>query len=159
MKEKFIVKESRFGKGVFARDSIKKGEEVLRFSGDIVTGKEAERRDQEKYDYPMGNALQIGDDEYIYLDDPGRCVNHSCNPNAGIKDDRVLVAIKDIEKDEEILYDYSTTMDEDYWTMECKCGEKNCRKVIKDFKHLPKETQIRYLKLGIVQRFIAEKLE
>jgi hypothetical protein len=105
----------------------------------------------------MGNPLQIGPDRYIDLEEPGRIVNHSCNPNAGIRDDVQLIAIKDIQKDEEIRYDYSTTMDDGHWTLKCKCNEPNCRKVIKDFKHLPPDVQQKYITLGIVQKFIAEK--
>jgi SET domain-containing protein len=156
MNEKFYIGNNDFGKGIFAKGSIKNGEVVLKFTGPIVTEKQAEERDTAKYGKVIGNGLQIGHDKYIYLDDPGRMVNHSCNPNAGIRGDTVLVAIRDIEKDEEIRFDYSTTMDEDDWTMRCKCGEKNCRKEIKDFKYLPKETREKYLKLGIVQRFIVK---
>jgi len=93
--------------------------------------------------------LQIGYDKYL--------VNHSCNLNAGIKNNVILFAIKNIKKGEEIKFDYSTTVDEDDWTMKCECHQKNCRKIIKDFKYLPKNTQKKYLKLGIVQRFIAKK--
>lgn len=60
------------------------------------------------------------------------------------------MAIKDIEKGEEITWDYSTTMDEDIWEMDCNCGSKKCRKRIRDFKYLPKEIKERYVKLGIV---------
>ena len=48
-------------------------------------------------------------------------------------------------------------MDENYWTMECKCGEKNCREVVKDFKHLPSKIQKKYLDMNIVQKFIAQQ--
>ncbi|MEK6807756.1 MAG: SET domain-containing protein-lysine N-methyltransferase [Nanoarchaeota archaeon] len=78
---------------------------------------------------------------YIYLENPGRLVNHSCNPNAGIKDDKLLIAIKNIRKNEQILSDYSTTMDEDYFTMQCECDEPNCRKIVKDFKYLQQKPE------------------
>ena len=35
-------------------------------------------------------------------------VNHSDEPNIGIDDDEFYIAIKDIKKDEELLYRYST---------------------------------------------------
>jgi len=84
-------------------------------------------------------------------------INHSCNPNSGIKCDKILVSVKNIEKDEQIFYDYSTTMDEDSFTMQCDCREPDCRKIVKDFKYLPAKTREKYLKLGIVQNFIAKQ--
>ncbi len=48
-------------------------------------------------------------------------------------------------------------MSEDHWTMECRCGEPFCRRVILDFHHLPVIAQNRYLQLGIVQSFIVEE--
>ena len=41
-------------------------------------------------------------------------VNHSDDPNVGIDDDELYVAIKDIKKDEELLYRYSKI--EQTWT-------------------------------------------
>ncbi|GAI75942.1 unnamed protein product, partial [marine sediment metagenome] len=102
---------------------------------------------------------QVEKEKYIDLKEPGKYVNHSCNPNVGIKKDKKLVAIKNIKKGEEIFWDYSTSMDEDNWTMKCKCGNKDCRKIIKDFKYLPERTKNKYLKMGIVQKFIAKKFK
>jgi SET domain-containing protein len=162
MEDKFYVSETDVGRGIFANEKIKKGEHILEFIGPIVTDQQAMDLDMERFGRRIGNALQIGHDKYIYIEEPGRLVNHSCDPNSGIKNDTTLVAIRDITKDEEIRFDYSTTMDEDYpgidnWTMECSCGAANCRKIVKDFKHIPKKTRDRYLKLGVVQKFIAEQ--
>ncbi|PIY60340.1 hypothetical protein COY95_02285 [Candidatus Woesearchaeota archaeon CG_4_10_14_0_8_um_filter_47_5] len=155
----FYIDGTKVGRGLFAAREIKKGERILQFIGPLVTGSQEKELDMDKYGKLLGNALQIGKDKYIYLEDPGRIVNHSCNPNAGIKNDVELIAIKAIKKGEEIRYDYSCTMDEDSWTMKCSCTGKNCRKTIKDFKYLPEETKIKYLMLGIVQTFIAKQYE
>jgi hypothetical protein len=88
----------------------------------------------------------------------GRFVNHSCNPNAGLRDNRHMIALRPIEAGEEIRFDYSTCMSERLWTMHCRCGESNCRTVIRDFHDLPDETRRRYIALGIVQRFIIEEI-
>ena len=85
-------------------------------------------------------------------------VNHSCEPNVGITDDLTLVTLRPIEKDEEIRFDYSTTMYERYYTMSCDCGSKICRGTIEDFDLLPDHLQKRYLKLGIVQSFIRDRV-
>ena len=98
--------------------------------------------------------IQIGPDLYFEPEAPGRYTNHSCAPNAAIKEDYVLVALTDIQAGEQICFDYSTTMSEDNWTMECRCGAPNCRGTIKDFGELPADLQRRYLDMGVVQSFI-----
>lgn len=80
--------------------------------------------------------LQYNNDKYIDTEAPGKFVNHSCEPNAGIKDDFNLIALEDIKLHEEIRFDYLTTMDEDSYEMECKCNMPTCRKVVPDFKYL-----------------------
>ncbi len=87
-------------------------------------------------------------------------VNHSCNPNAGLKIENrkaTLVSIKNIKTGQEITWDYSTTMDEDDWEIDCTCGSKNCRKRITDFKYLPKEVRRKYVRIGVVPQYILEK--
>lgn len=157
MTEKVYVKKSRLGLAVFAKQDIKQGEKILEFEGsvahpDITTlqGPEYE-----------ADCFQIAEKDdpkaYLNLTESGRSINHSCDPNSGVINNTELIALRDIDKNKEITYDYSTTMDEDYWTMKCECNSKNCRKIIKDFKHLPKNIQQKYLELGIVQDFIAKK--
>ena len=88
---------------------------------------------------------------------PGVFVNDSCAPNAGIRDDVRLVAITEIRDGDEIFYDYSTTMSENHWTLVCLCGSSLCRGKIGDFKDLPRWTRHRYLRIGIVQSYLARR--
>lgn len=88
------------------------------------------------------------------MSEPYVLVNHSCNPNAGIKNSRILTAIKNIKKNEEITYDYSTVWFEGF---KCKCGNTNCRGYISDFLGLSKKDKEKYLKLGVVSEFIKKK--
>jgi len=104
------------------------------------------------------NALQVGIDRYLYLDEPGRFINHSCSPNAAVIADTRLVAIRNIAPDEEIRFDYSTTIS-DGWTMPCLCGSADCRGLIVAFQLLPEPLRRRYALLGQVQRFIREQIE
>jgi hypothetical protein len=137
------------GRGVFANRLIKKGEIILVFTGPII-GFEAAVAKGDRECWP----LQVGKDQYIDLQEPGCFVNHSCDPNSGILQDRFLVAIREIQKDTEIRYDYSTTVDEDYWSMECRCKSPNCRRIISDFKYLDPTLKAQYLSFGIVQNFL-----
>ncbi len=145
------------GKGVFARQDIAPGELIVEFTGDTFT------RDEYLRQVDMDNChfLQIGED--VFLGPSGKIddyFNHSCDPNAGVKERRgriELVAVSDIAPGEEITFDYSTTMDEDFWEMECRCGSPGCRGLVRDFRHLPEPLKRRYLDHGIVLPFIAKK--
>jgi uncharacterized protein len=147
------MREIAIGRGLFAPQSFQPGRPILTFTGPVLNRDEvlALRDDQ-------ADALQIGPDQYLDTMPPGRYANHSCDPNAGIVNDRVLIALRPILAGEEIQFDYSTTMSEDHWTMECRCGQPSCRRVILDFHYLPPITQNRYLQLGIVQRFIVNEM-
>jgi hypothetical protein len=148
------VGPSAFGRGVFACQPFQPGQPILVFTGPVLDHAEVLSLGEDQ-----AYALQIGPDEYLDTTPPGRYTNHSCVPNAGIMNDRVLIALRPIETGEEIRFDYSTTMSEDHWTMECRCGEPFCRRVILDFHHLPPMAQNRYLELGVVQRFIVDEVE
>jgi hypothetical protein len=147
------VGRGAFGAGLFATRSIQPGQSILVFTGPVLRHHEIIAPGGD-----MGHALQVGPDEYLDALPPGRHANHSCDPNAGIVNDRVLIALRPIASDEEIRFDYSTALSRDHWTTECRCGAPCCRRVILDFHHLPPITQNRYLQLGIVQRFIVDQV-
>lgn len=149
-----FIDNCRFGRGVFAARFIQKDESILRFDGRRVTRFDLQTKGERGAD-----ALQIDRDEYLELNEPGGLVNHSCRPNAGIRAGNQLVALRDIEKNEEIFFDYSTTIYEDCWTMKCCCLTPQCRGTIGEFRQLPESLQGHYLKLGIVQPFIASAIQ
>lgn len=158
--EKFlIVKNTKNGKGVFANKNFKSGEIIFEFHGKFFTFEELPTPYNEVEDH----YVQIG--ENLYMGPSGGIddfFNHSCAPNAGLKiDDKkvFLVAITDIKNGDEITWDYSTTMDEDDWEMNCECDSKNCRGRIRDFKYLPPEIQKKYLNLGIVPEYISKNFK
>ena len=153
-----ILGQSKLGKAVFANKAFRKGEEIIEFKGKLFSYEQLPK----PYDEVEDNYVQI--DKNLYMGPSGDFddfFNHSCNPNSGIKimgKRVILIAVKDIKKSEEITWDYSTTMDEDDWEMNCMCQSKNCRKIIRDFKYLPKEIQQKYISLGIVPKYILENL-
>lgn len=148
------IEEGKFGKKVVATRSIKTGETICSFTGVAI--------DYQKT-LTLGNkesfAFQTGANLYILLDEPGRYFNHSCDPNCGVTPDKKLIALQDIMPNEELCWDYSTSMLEHHWTMECKCGTKLCRKVIRDFDTLPLCIQQKYIRLNVVQGFITDILK
>jgi len=144
------IANCQFGRGLFAGEPIAPGNEILRFSGPVLTLTEVRAMGP-----AAANALQIGIDRYLYLDEPGRLVNHSCSPNSAIFHDTSLVATSPIARDEEICFDYSTTIS-DGWTMPCRCRSAECRGLVVAFQLLPEPLRRRYALLGHVQRFMLE---
>lgn len=129
-----VRKHSRFGRGCFAKSKIFAGEIICKMIGPTMSLKEL----LDKYDEnTWTNPLQISEDKYIDLIEPYVCFNHSCKPNAGLRNKGILFALNDIEPNEEICYDYSTSVDDGLWRMDCDCLEENCRKIIGDFQTIP----------------------
>ena len=150
----FHVEEDENGeRKVLAHVRIEPGAVICKFAGKII--------DYEKT-LTLGNkesfAFQVEKDIYIYLDQPYRYFNHCCEPNCGVTPNQELIALKTIDKNEELRYDYSTTMLEHHWKMKCTCHKPSCRKIVTDFVKLPKLLQKKYLKLNIVQEFIVKHL-
>jgi SET domain-containing protein len=148
---KFVVREGTYGKGVFAAEPIPAGALIAPFKGPFLRYKDTSASTY---------ALQIGPDLYIGesggVDD---LFNHSCDPNAGVKisgTSAELRALRDIAPDEEIAFDYSTTLDEGDFTMPCLCGAPSCRGVIGDGRDLPDLVWERYRELGILPEYVVE---
>jgi hypothetical protein len=64
--------------------------------------------------------------------DEGKYVNHSCDPNSTgiLQYDNISIALRDIDKDEEIVEDYYCYFGH-FETFACNCGARNCRRQIK----------------------------
>ncbi len=146
-----IIKPAKFGRGLFAAEPIPAGTVIGIATGPTINFATACKKNIRECD-----TLQIGPDRYLDLPDPLRLTNHSCSPNCGLRN-LEFITLRDLAPGEEILWDYSTSMDEHYWTMTCLCGSPTCRGVIEDFRLLPPTLQQHYLALGIVLPFIAEQ--
>ena len=140
------IRESKIGgKGIFAKEDIKKGEVVFIKKGHIVNYEEAMKLDKELGEY----SLQISDAFFLCpktkeeIPYSAIFINHSCNPNVGPDGQIVFVALRDITAGEELCYDYAMTTSYDY-KLECFCGSKNCRKTITGNDWKSKELQNKY---------------
>src|SRR3989339_805029 len=128
------------GKGLFATRNIKKGESLFKVEGPII-------RYAFEPNYRAGaNWLQIRQNVWKMplRDNVWNFINHSCQPNAGLQHQCVVVAMCDIKLGEEVLIDYSTVEASRTWHMNCRCAQKNCRKVIRSIKYLPRKTFLSY---------------
>jgi uncharacterized protein len=143
------------GFGVFARDYIKAGELIFAWGGEIVT-------EQQLADVPVKRSthgLQVDDGIYLLPmmeDDMADCVNHSCSPNAGMRGQISLVAMRDVQKEEEICFDYAMTDSSDYDEFECHCGSPNCRKMITGNDWRNPELHVKYA--GYFSTYLERKI-
>ncbi len=135
-----IIKDSKIkGKGVFAARNLKKGETVIAWHPPAIVSKEDIASLSED---KQNHTTYAGSGKYYVMGSPERFVNHSCEPNTYVKEKKD-VALKDIKEGEEITTDYSLNGIED-WEMECKCGSRNCRKIVYgDFRRLDDKTKKR----------------
>ena len=140
MEELVCVKEiPNKGRGIFAARDIQKDEVILEFNGPYVKIERLDGIPREVQDH----LFNIGVEEYLIVREPGVYTNHSCDPNAGIVRDVLLVAMRDIKRDDEITFDYSMITAEG-WTLDCMCGSPSCRGTIGNYRDLPPDIKKRY---------------
>jgi SET domain-containing protein len=122
------------GRGVYAKNFIPAGTRIIEYTGRRIAWEEAEDNENDSHTFIFGleggkviNAA-IGGNE-------ARWINHSCDPNceAILEKGRVFIdATRDIERGEELFYDYSLEIDEPITekakkAYACLCGSPNCR--------------------------------
>ncbi|NND70871.1 MAG: SET domain-containing protein-lysine N-methyltransferase [Rhodothermales bacterium] len=130
------------GYGVFAQKKIKKGVRVIEYKGERISQAEADARYND-VDNEHAHIVLFAVDDDTVIDgkskgNDGRYVNHSCDPNceAVNYDGRIWIySLRKIEKGEELFYDYSLELDEEFdkehsHLYACHCGAKNCRGVM-----------------------------
>jgi hypothetical protein len=151
-----IVRSSSIsGKGLFTAEAIPAGTSILMMTGDVQPLEnmmsECQRR-KVSIDVP----LHTGIASVCFLDPLPNYINHSCDPNAGLRGEAELVAIRDIPADHEITYDYSTNIvPAETWVMKpCRCGSSLCRGVISDISTIPEERIQFYGRSFALQDFV-----
>jgi hypothetical protein len=121
------------GEGVFATVPIARGEKLMEFGGEKISGEQVAQGG-----YRECSVWTIADDAYLALpeNDPepslDENLNHSCDPNAWLTDEVTLTARRDIAAGEEITLDQGTwNFDDSEYTWDetdCGCGARGCRK-------------------------------
>lgn len=140
---------------VVATKKILKSEAILKLQGAVSS-------------LPDKYSLQIGENKHLFplSENPEdessffRFLNHSCSPNSYFDmPNGTLIALKDIEENEEVVFHYCTTEYEMSSPFLCLCGAKNCLGEIKGFKFLSEEIKKElepylapHLKLHLVKR-------
>lgn len=134
-----LRKTGKYGKGVFAARKIRKGEVVAVFDGPVYD----KHFDGWTRDLLL-HTIQVGPQEWRDSSGLARFLNHSCEPNCGIKDFFKIVAMRTIHPGEEITWDYEMTEKSSWFRMRCRCGTSSCRKVIGNFNRMPKHIRKKY---------------
>jgi uncharacterized protein len=156
---KTVIRESKIhGRGLFAVADIAKDEIVAVKGGHIIDRKTL----REKITPRLGPVeIQIDEDLFIApVTDEEREVsmlysNHSCDPNLGMRGEIIFVAMCNIRIGEELTHDWAMTDDDEY-SVDCKCGAPNCRKILtgKDWQRA--DLQKRYA--GYFSAHLADKI-
>lgn len=122
----YLAYKAGSGLGVYAVRAFQKGDYLFSATGRIVSR-------QTEF------SIQIDWDKHLDVYPPARYLNHSCDPNAGVKTNALgwpdFYAFRDIAKDEEIRYDYAMTEYRHYERsrpeldidLTCHCGAPGCR--------------------------------
>ncbi|MEY2641341.1 MAG: hypothetical protein RL150_734 [Candidatus Parcubacteria bacterium] len=146
MKRDLYVNQSGIeGKGVFTKKSFQRGQTIFLLKGcpvDFVVSSEK--------DSDVGpNWVGVGKNKWRDVGEDGvvRYINHSCNPNMGIKGSCTFVALRDIQAGEELTFDYSITEEDQFWKMKNSepAIDENHRHTIQSIQSLPLETYEKYL--------------
>ena len=146
------------GRGLFATTDIAKDEIVAVKGGHIVDRNTL----RQQIAPPLGPVeIQIDEDLFIApVTEEERELsmlysNHSCNPNLGMRGEIKFVAMRDIRAGEELTHDWAMTDDDDY-SVECKCGAANCRKILTGKDWQRPELQKRYA--GYFSAYLADRI-
>ena len=144
----YISKSNIHGHGVFTNRSFERGDAVFIMKGKRMKFKIRTKTDSRRFDsLAPGVANWIGIDKDTWMDPQdgfSTVLNHSCNPNLGIKGRATFVALRHIVAGEELTYDYSITEDDIHWKFRCRCGAKNCRETVRSVQYLPRQCYRKY---------------
>jgi hypothetical protein len=122
-----IKTENKF-RSLITQQAYKKGEMICEIPTEKVVSK------------PNRYTVQIGRDRHTEVGKLS-ALNHSCDPNVILDTERlIMVARRDIEKEEELSFFYPATE----WEMDapfiCLCGSSNCIHVVAGARFLPLST-------------------
>ncbi len=145
------------GRGLFAVRPIRRGA-VVAIKGGSVLDRAALARVRSRVAWSY---IQIGDGTYIGATSRRQVranklfLNHSCEPNVGIRGEITFVAMRDVAAGEELTY---------YWAMEedgagrtrCRCGRPRCRRVLSGRDWRRPELQRRYR--GYFSAYLADRI-
>lgn len=123
--------------GVFALRNIKRGTIIGKacYGGERLFSKEVYRRLDKITKKRVNSFCGMVYDGFFsipninYMPIHHQC-NHGCNPNVGFDKYDNMILIKNVRVGSELLLDYGFVNTNPSFILHCKCGSKNCRKII-----------------------------
>ena len=111
--------------GIYALEPLAKDDLLIVWGGDIVD--EAELRQLPDALKKMTAQVEEGLFQVSRQPAPGDHINHSCDPNAGMRGQIAIVAMRPIAAGEEVCIDYAMVDGTPYDEFDCACGAAACR--------------------------------
>ncbi|XP_061462753.1 histone-lysine N-methyltransferase ASH1L isoform X2 [Rhineura floridana] len=137
--ERFRAEEK--GWGIRTKESLKSGQFIIEYLGEVVSEQEFRNRMIEQY-HNHSDHYCLNLDSGMVIDsyrmgNEARFINHSCNPNCEMQKWSVngvyrigLYALKDMPAGTELTYDYNFHSFNVEKQQLCKCGFDKCRGII-----------------------------
>ncbi|XP_042059184.1 histone-lysine N-methyltransferase ATX2-like isoform X2 [Salvia splendens] len=133
------------GFGVFTKLPYKAGDMVIEYTGEIIRGSVADRREHLSYDKLVGAGtyiFRVDDNRVLDATKAGsiaQLINHSCESNCysrviTVNDNNhiIIFAKRDINYGEELTYDYRFSSIGE--RLACHCGSSRCRGTVNDIE-------------------------
>jgi uncharacterized protein len=147
------------GIGLFARVQLAEGE-IVAVKGGAIVDRAAFARIR---DAISPAEIQIEDDLFIApltadeVEGNMLRLNHSCDPNVGVRGQIVFVAMREIPALSELTIDYSMIDGDPLDQMRCSCGTARCRGTITGADWEIPELQQRYS--GYFSSYLQDRIE
>jgi uncharacterized protein len=144
------------GRAVVSDQPIKAGEFVAMIGGQALTLAEALLMPQDE----QSQCLQVDDNHVLWIsgfkETLADWINHSCDPNTGFDGQITLVAMRDIQKGEEICFDYAMSDGSPIDEFTCSCGTPQCRGQLSGNDWMRPDLQARYK--GYFSSYLARRI-
>jgi len=114
------------GFGSRAIEVIPAGTSVATFGGTALTHSALAQYDADR----RSRSIQIDTNLFLLVPptrEPGDSINHSCEPNCGMRNATTIIAMRDIAIGEELTFDYAMSDASSYDEFDCNCGTALCR--------------------------------
>ncbi|HAA55600.1 MAG TPA: SET domain-containing protein-lysine N-methyltransferase [Myxococcales bacterium] len=153
------LRDTSFGKGIFAQSFIPKETLLCVWGGRVYTTEGLDAISEEL----RTHAIQVEVGAFLVPELPlhdADYFNHNCQPNAGFSSSITLVAMRDINADEHVCFDYAMSDTVPYDEFGRDCGARLCRKKVTAEDWRREDLQRRYQGFfsPYVQRLIEKHL-
>uniref|UniRef100_A0A8C8CWX8 Histone-lysine N-methyltransferase 2C n=1 Tax=Oncorhynchus tshawytscha TaxID=74940 RepID=A0A8C8CWX8_ONCTS len=135
----YLARSRIQGLGLYATRDIESHTMVIEYIGTLIRNEVANRMEKMYESQNRGVYMFRLDSEHVVdatiTGGPARYINHSCAPNCiteavslerGVK--IVISSCRNIQRGEELCYDYKFDLEDDQHKIPCHCGAVNCRK-------------------------------